>query len=122
MVTSRMDRCPLQVSKGRLIQPTFNPCSFQSQANAQAQKLAYVNDQGNAVVKVDNTTVGQRTLPCPADAFDVLLTCLFLAADITFGRNSVFMTSLAQIELGSLVLFDALHMPYGVSQNRHFRS
>jgi len=76
--------------------PNYGYVTFQSQTNAQAQKLAYVNDKGNAVIKVDNTTVGQP-------------------ADTTFGRNSIFMTSLAQIQLGSLVLFDALHMPYGCS-------
>ncbi|KAF8336995.1 concanavalin A-like lectin/glucanase domain-containing protein [Cantharellus anzutake] len=70
--------------------------TFQSQANAEAQKLVYLNDKGNAVIKVDNVTVGQP-------------------ADTTFGRNSVLMTSLAQIQVGSLVLFDALHMPYGCS-------
>jgi len=76
--------------------PNYGYVTFQSQTNAQSQKLAYVNDGGNAIVKVDNTTVGQP-------------------ADTTFGRNSVFMTSLAQIQLGSLVMFDALHMPYGCS-------
>lgn len=34
--------------------------SFQSFQVAQQQKLAFLNSAGNAIVKVDNTTVGQR--------------------------------------------------------------
>ena len=63
MATLRMDHCPLQVLEGILTLIVFGLYSFQSQTNAQAQKLAYVNDKGNAVIKVDNTTVGQRASP-----------------------------------------------------------
>ncbi|KAF9511049.1 glycoside hydrolase family 16 protein [Hydnum rufescens UP504] len=70
--------------------------SFQSQAVATSQKLAYTNDAGNAIIKIDNTTVGNVN-------------------DTTFGRASVFMTSNAAVNPGSLVLFDAVHIPYGVS-------
>ncbi|KAF8314531.1 hypothetical protein DL93DRAFT_2167315 [Clavulina sp. PMI_390] len=69
---------------------------FQSYANAVAQGLVYTNGAGNAVIKIDNTTVGNEN-------------------DTTFGRNSVYMTSNASVPLGSLILFDAVHVPYGCS-------
>jgi len=70
--------------------------AFQSFQTAQTQKLAYLNGAGNAIVKVDNTTVGNP-------------------ADTTFGRASVYMQSNELLELGSLVLFDAVHVPSGCS-------
>jgi len=60
------------------------------------QRLAYVATDGNVILKVDNTTVGQPS-------------------DNTYGRASVYLESLDTVALGSLVLFDALHVPYGCS-------
>lgn len=94
--------------------------SFQSYEAATSQQLAYINSAGNAIIKIDNTTVGNRTLICPL-AFAIndseliaYLLFLNLANDETFGRASVYMTSNASVPVGSLVLFDALHAPYGV--------
>ncbi|KAL5631136.1 hypothetical protein ACGC1H_006839 [Rhizoctonia solani] len=63
---------------------------------AMAQQLAYVNPAGNAIVKVDNTTVGS-----PQDS--------------GYGRASVKMNSTQPFTKGSLVIMDALHFPYGCS-------
>lgn len=74
----------------------FGFATFESFETATSQKLTFINDAGNAIVKVDNTTVGNP-------------------ADTTFGRGSVYMTSNAPVPVGSLVLFDALHVPAGCS-------
>lgn len=63
---------------------------------AQAQQLAYVNAAGNAIIKVDNTTVGNPL-------------------DNAFGRASVKMNTTQPFNKGSLVVMDALHLPYGCS-------
>jgi hypothetical protein len=49
-------------------------------------------------MKVDNTTVGQGD---------------------TFGRNSVRIQSQKTISIGSLMIFDAVHLPFGVSPYLH---
>ncbi|KAG9083492.1 hypothetical protein FS749_005993 [Ceratobasidium sp. UAMH 11750] len=67
---------------------------YQSQAAALQQQLAYVNSEGHAIVKVDNTTVGQGD---------------------TYGRASIKINSTATFGKGSLVIMDAWHMPYGCS-------
>ncbi|KIM25375.1 glycoside hydrolase family 16 protein [Serendipita vermifera MAFF 305830] len=61
--------------------------------SAPANPLTYINPAGNAVIKVDNTT----TVPYNEK------------------RNSVRLTSNDKIGLGTLVTFDALHVPYGCS-------
>ncbi|KAB5591391.1 hypothetical protein CTheo_5182 [Ceratobasidium theobromae] len=67
---------------------------FQSQAAALQQKLAYVADNGHAIIKVDNTTVGTGD---------------------TYGRASIKINSTASFGKGSLVIMDAYHLPYGCS-------
>lgn len=67
---------------------------FQSRDQASSEKLAFVNGAGNAIIKVDNTTNG--------------------ANDPTFGRPSVKILSTAPVSEGSLVVMDALHVPFGV--------
>jgi hypothetical protein len=49
---------------------------------------------------------------------DIRLKAVELAGDDQFGRASVYMESLETVGLGSLVLFDALHVPSGVSAPR----
>ncbi|KAG9119430.1 hypothetical protein FRC07_005550 [Ceratobasidium sp. 392] len=67
---------------------------YQSRAAALQQQLAYVDNRGHAIVKVDNTTVGQGD---------------------TYGRASIKINSTATFGKGSLVIMDAWHMPYGCS-------
>ncbi|KAG8710210.1 hypothetical protein FRC09_000240 [Ceratobasidium sp. 395] len=67
---------------------------YQSQAAALQQQLAYVNNDGHAIIKVDNTTVGQGD---------------------TYGRASIKINSTATFGKGSLVIMDAWHMPFGCS-------
>ncbi|KAI0360544.1 hypothetical protein OH77DRAFT_696065 [Trametes cingulata] len=66
------------------------------QATATADNLAYVNQAGNAILRVDNTT----NVP---DA----------GADTR--RNTIRLTSQDFYDVGSLWVFDATHVPYGCS-------
>ncbi|KAF5349839.1 hypothetical protein D9758_014017 [Tetrapyrgos nigripes] len=68
---------------------------FLGQSQALSSNLTYVNSNGRTVIKVDNTTNGQ--------------------GDITFGRNSVYLMSEKTMTMGSLLVFDANHMPFGCS-------
>ncbi|EIN05171.1 hypothetical protein PUNSTDRAFT_75123 [Punctularia strigosozonata HHB-11173 SS5] len=62
-------------------------------ANATQQHLAFVNEAGNAIMKVDNTT----NVPWNDK------------------RNSVRITSKAAYPVGSLFIIDMVHMPFGCS-------
>ncbi|KAI5115196.1 hypothetical protein M0805_000710 [Coniferiporia weirii] len=68
---------------------------FQSREAATSSQLAFVNSAGNAIIKVDNTTNG--------------------AGDDTFGRPSIKIMSNGTVSEGSLVVMDALHVPFGCS-------
>lgn len=72
--------------------------SYLNETAAAAERLIYVNDAGHAILKVDNTTND----PAPGQYS-------------TFGRDSVLIISKDTIKLGTLVLLDAIHIPYGVS-------
>ena len=65
---------------------------YLNQSDAMAQGLTYVNANGNVIIRVDNTTNGTSPI---------------------YRRNSVCMMTQDTIEVGSLVLFQARHMPYG---------
>ena len=54
-----------------------------------------MNSAGNVVVKLDNTTDG--------------------TGNDQFGRPSVYLTSQFTFAQGNLLLFDAVHLPFGVS-------
>ncbi|KAJ6562456.1 concanavalin A-like lectin/glucanase domain-containing protein [Mycena capillaripes] len=73
----------------------FGNVHFLSQADATAANLTYVDSNGHVIVKVDNTTNG--------------------GGDPTFGRNSVYLMSNELMNIGSLLIFDANHMPFGCS-------
>ncbi len=68
---------------------------YQTREQAASENLTFVNSAGNVIMKVDNTTNG--------------------ANDPTFGRPSIKIMSNATIPAGSLVIMDAVHMPFGVS-------
>ena len=59
-----------------------------------SQGLAYIDNNGHAIIKVDNTTNG--------------------AGDSAFGRNTVYLISQKSLTIGSLLLVDANHIPFGV--------
>lgn len=68
---------------------------FQTQEQAKQLGLIGVNNAGNVIIKVDNTTNG--------------------ANDPTFGRPSVKILSNDPMGPGSLLIMDAVHMPFGCS-------
>ncbi|KAF8827753.1 hypothetical protein HHX47_DHR4000369 [Lentinula edodes] len=63
-------------------------------SDAVADNLTYVDSNGHVIIKVDNTTDAN--------------------GDSTFGRNSVYLESNEMMTIGSLLVFDAVHIPYGV--------
>ncbi|CCM02503.1 uncharacterized protein FIBRA_04605 [Fibroporia radiculosa] len=72
---------------------TLGNVTYLSAEAATQQRLTYVNDAGNAIIRVDNfTTVSEGDR-----------------------RNSIRITSSEFYEYGSLWIIDALHLPYGCS-------
>ena len=67
--------------------------SFVNRSLATSDQLAYVNDAGNAIIKVDNTT----TVP------------------YNYKRDTVRIATADQYSLGSLWVVDMTHIPYGCS-------
>ncbi|KAK0207144.1 concanavalin A-like lectin/glucanase domain-containing protein [Desarmillaria ectypa] len=74
---------------------TWGNVTFVDQATASTNKLAYVNNAGNAILRVDNST-------------DVTGTGIVY-------RDSVKLLSKDLYPLGSLITIDIIHMPYGCS-------
>ncbi|KAJ3520816.1 hypothetical protein NMY22_g12576 [Coprinellus aureogranulatus] len=81
---------------GNVDNTTWGNVTYLDKANALSKGLTYVNEAGNAVVKVDNTTTLVRN------------------ADVV-NRDSIRLTSLDSYGMGSLIVMDALHIPYGCS-------
>ena len=67
---------------------------FQTREQAVEANLTFLNSAGNYIIKVDNTTSG--------------------ANDPTFGRPSVKVLSNYTFGENSLIIMDAVHMPFGV--------
>ncbi|KAI0823309.1 concanavalin A-like lectin/glucanase domain-containing protein [Trametes gibbosa] len=63
------------------------------QANATQSRLAYVNDAGHAVIKVDDTSF----------------------VPYNYKRDSVRVTTQDYFPVGTVVVFDATHLPFGCS-------
>ncbi|KAF9443295.1 glycoside hydrolase family 16 protein [Macrolepiota fuliginosa MF-IS2] len=74
---------------------TWGNVTFVDRQTAVSDRLTYVNDAGNAVVKVDNTTFVQN-------------------GPLVF-RNSVRITSKDTYGIGALIMIDVRHIPYGCS-------
>ncbi|KAH8091733.1 hypothetical protein BXZ70DRAFT_993891 [Cristinia sonorae] len=73
----------------------FGNVHFLSQSAASQAGLFSVDSNQHAIIKVDNTTSA--------------------IGDPTFGRNTVYLIGNTALNLGSLVIFDANHIPYGCS-------
>ncbi|TBU31749.1 concanavalin A-like lectin/glucanase domain-containing protein [Dichomitus squalens] len=72
---------------------TNGDVTYLDQANATASKLAYVNDAGNAIIKVDDTSF----------------------VPWNDKRNSIRIETYDYFPVGTVLLFDAVHLPYGCS-------
>ncbi|KAI0363232.1 hypothetical protein BV20DRAFT_1040025 [Pilatotrama ljubarskyi] len=72
---------------------TSGDVNWVDQTNATQSKLAYVNDAGHAIIKVDNTTF----------------------VPYNYKRDSVRITTQEYFPIGSVIVFDATHLPYGCS-------
>ncbi|RPD78311.1 hypothetical protein L226DRAFT_481036 [Lentinus tigrinus ALCF2SS1-7] len=72
---------------------TNGDVTYVDQANATSSKLAYVNDAGHAVIKVDDTSF----------------------VPYNYKRNSVRIETKDYFPLGTVLLFDATHLPFGCS-------
>ncbi|KAI0673184.1 concanavalin A-like lectin/glucanase domain-containing protein [Trametes maxima] len=72
---------------------TNGDVNWVDQTNATQSKLAYVNDAGHAIIKVDNTTF----------------------VPYNYKRDSVRITSQDYFPVGTVLVFDATHLPYGCS-------
>jgi len=72
---------------------TYGNAWYLSQQNAYAQKLAYVNNAGRVVLRVDNVT----NVPLGGN------------------RSSIRITTLDSYSIGSLWIVDMTHVPYGCS-------
>ncbi|KAI8996256.1 concanavalin A-like lectin/glucanase domain-containing protein [Trametes punicea] len=72
---------------------TSGDVNWVDQANATQSKLAYVNDAGHAIIKVDNTSF----------------------VPWNYKRDSVRITTQDYFPIGTVLVFDATHLPYGCS-------
>jgi hypothetical protein len=71
--------------------------SYVNASVANATGLLAINSAGNAILKLDNSTSDPNPGP-----------------HSTFGRNSVLIETNYTIDIGTLVVLDAVHIPYGV--------
>ncbi|KAH9858403.1 concanavalin A-like lectin/glucanase domain-containing protein [Lenzites betulinus] len=72
---------------------TNGDVNWVDQTNATQSKLAYVNDAGHAVIKVDDTSF----------------------VPYNYKRDSVRISTQDYFSVGSVVVFDATHLPFGCS-------
>jgi hypothetical protein len=76
---------------------SFLSRSYVNASVANATGLLAINSAGNAILKLDNSTSDPNPGP-----------------HSTFGRNSVLIETNYTIDIGTLVVLDAVHIPYGV--------
>ncbi|KAF9004223.1 concanavalin A-like lectin/glucanase domain-containing protein [Cyathus striatus] len=81
---------------GNIDDTTLGNVTYQHRDNATSKGLAFVNAAGNAVIKVDNAT----TIAGPGPGVY---------------RDSIRITSQDAYAVGSLIIIDALHIPFGCS-------
>lgn len=67
-------------------------CSYLSAKSAGQDQLAYINDAGNAIMKVDNTST----------------------LNVGANRNSIRISTKDHFTVGSMWITDMVHVPYGV--------
>ncbi|KAI1787368.1 concanavalin A-like lectin/glucanase domain-containing protein [Ganoderma leucocontextum] len=72
---------------------TNGDVNWVTQANATQSKLAYVDDAGHVIIKVDNTTF----------------------VPYNYKRDTVRISTTDYFPVGSVIVFDANHLPYGCS-------
>ncbi|KAL0567024.1 hypothetical protein V5O48_014970 [Marasmius crinis-equi] len=83
---------------GNVDNTTWGNVSYVDEPTASSQRLAYVDQTtGHAIIRVDNTT------NIPTDPPRII------------NRPSVKITSKDTYDVGSLIIFDATHMPFGCS-------
>ncbi|KAF9528061.1 glycoside hydrolase family 16 protein [Crepidotus variabilis] len=80
---------------GNVDNTTWGNVTFVDKDTAVQKHLTYLNDAGNAVIKVDDQTT--------------------IMPDVLVHRDSIRLTSLHSYGVGSLILIDAVHIPYGCS-------
>ncbi|KIY48403.1 hypothetical protein FISHEDRAFT_25392, partial [Fistulina hepatica ATCC 64428] len=74
---------------------TWGNVTYLSRSDAEGMGLIDTNDAGNAIIRVDNST--------------------YIPTYDFHNRDSVRITSQVQYDVGSLVIMDAVHLPYGCS-------
>lgn len=89
---------------------------YLDQADATTQRLAYINEAGNAVLKVDNTS---NVLPGGNRNSVGTSHAIVLKYPYQFA-SKIRITSQDYYSLGSLWIIDAVHIPYGCSVRRTF--
>ncbi|KAF5358593.1 hypothetical protein D9758_007731 [Tetrapyrgos nigripes] len=80
---------------GNVDNTTWGNVSYVDQTTAMTQQLTFVDGNGHAVIRVDNTT--------------------FIPDAPLVNRNTIKITSKDAYPVGSLFLIDAYHIPYGCS-------
>ena len=101
-----------QTRRVELIRLCLGDVIWVDQANATQSHLAYVNDAGHAIIKVDNTT----NVPWnyKRNSVSIPLSCYLTEINILVA-SQVRITSEDYFSVGSVLVFDATHLPYGCS-------
>ncbi|KAF9035859.1 hypothetical protein BJ165DRAFT_1331829, partial [Panaeolus papilionaceus] len=85
---------------GNVDNTTWGNVTYVDEPTARGQQLISTNGQGNAILRVDNFTT--------------------LVPGELVNRNSLRLTTKDRFQIGSLIIIDVVHMPYGCSVSTHF--